>query len=105
LGPAAAGLITVACGGSVMEAFLQLEPFYSGRDIYWLEALDDLTVEEKLFYCCCIRANRFRYNFGRQANRTLADLLVPARSAVPEWVHGSVRQLTTDWQRRLGPSL
>lgn len=33
---------------------------------------------ELLFYCACIRKNKYRYNYGRQANRTLKDILVPA---------------------------
>jgi hypothetical protein len=94
LPPAKPGLITVACGGSVMESFVQVEPFYSGRDIYWLEAKDALTFEEKLFYCACIRANRFRYNFGRQANKTLPALTVPARLHIPDWVYGSCKRIS-----------
>jgi hypothetical protein len=47
-----------------------------------------MTNDELLFYCCCIRANRFRYSYGRQANRTLKQLMVPAMSAIPRWVYG-----------------
>ena len=43
--------------------------------------------QEKLFYCSCIEANKFRFNYGRQANRTLKDLLIPSRSEVPNWVY------------------
>jgi hypothetical protein len=80
------GLITVAGGGSVLETFVQQEPFYSGRDLYCLRPKGDLTLNEKLFYCLCIRANKYRFNYGRQANRTLKDIEVPALSEVPEWV-------------------
>jgi len=31
----------------------------------------------------CIKANDYRYNFGRQANKTLKDIDVPA--IVPLW--------------------
>ena len=34
--PLPAGTITVAGGGSVMETFLQMVPYYSGRDLYYL---------------------------------------------------------------------
>lgn len=33
-----------------------------------------------------IKRNRFRYSYGRQANRTLATLPVPAITDIPEWV-------------------
>lgn len=76
--PFKAGLITVAgSGNSVMESCVQLAPFYTGFHVFVLmprEPMDDL---EKLFYCHCIRQNRYRYSFGRQANKTLKNILVP----------------------------
>lgn len=41
-----------------MESFVQDSPFYSGRDLYWLRPKVELTLEEKLYYCSCIRRNR-----------------------------------------------
>lgn len=87
LEPLAAGTISVAGGGSVMASFLQAEPYYSGRDLYYLQAKQDLTVNEKLYYCTCLRANKYRFNYGRQANRTLKDLKIPAPDEFPSWVH------------------
>ena len=84
--PIPAGVITVAGGGSVLETFLQPEPFYSGRDLYYLIPKFQMTIAEKLYYCSCIRANRYRYNYGRQANRTLRDILLPTMSSIPTWV-------------------
>lgn len=84
--PQEPGLLTVAGGGSVLETFIQLEPFYSGRDLYCLEAKLPMTLNEKLYYCLCIRANKYRYNYGRQANRTLKDIQLPALADVPLWV-------------------
>jgi hypothetical protein len=81
-------VLSVAGGGSVLETFLQSEPFYSGRDLYILRPKVPMTNDELLFYCCCIRANRFRYSYGRQANRTLNQLMVPAMSAIPLWAYG-----------------
>lgn len=86
LEPIDSGVITVAGGGSVLETFLQQEPFYSGRDLYCLVARQEMSVEEKLYYCACIRANKYKYNYGRQANKTLRALLVPCRDDVPDWV-------------------
>lgn len=85
--PIPAGMITVAGGGSVMESFVQPEQFYSGRDLYYLKPLIELTLQEKIYYCMCIRANKYRYNYGRQANRTLRDILVPSSDQIPEWVN------------------
>lgn len=50
-----------------MESFVQDSPFYSGRDLYWLRPKVELTLEEKLYYCSCIRRNRHKYSYGRQA--------------------------------------
>lgn len=86
IAPFDAGIITVALSGSVLETFLQPQPFYTGYHIFCLTAKQDLTDQEKLFYCSCIRANKFRYNYGRQANRTLKDLLVPSLQDIPDWI-------------------
>lgn len=85
--PNPAGTISVAGGGSVMESFLQKEPYYSGRDLYYLVPRLKLTDEELLYYCACLRANNFRFNYGRQANRTLKELLIPDKNEIPHWVY------------------
>ena len=85
--PIPAGTISVAGGGSVMESFLQPEPYYSGRDLYYLVEKILLSDQQKLYYCACLRANKYRYNYGRQANRTLKDILIPAPGDIPQWVH------------------
>ena len=84
--PLPAGSITVAGGGSVMAAFVQPEAYYSGRDLYYLVPRVPMTLRQKLFYCACIKANRYRYSYGRQANRTLASIEVPALADLPAWV-------------------
>jgi hypothetical protein len=87
LDPIEAGVLTVAGGGSVLETFLQPEPFYSGRDLYYLKPLVFMNDLQKLFYCACIRANKYRYNYGRQANRTLKDIMVPSPEEIPSWIN------------------
>lgn len=73
------GLITVAgSGNSVLESFIQPAPFYTGYHVFVLEPKQPMTDTEKLFYCYVIRKNQFKYNFGRQANKTLKELLVPS---------------------------
>lgn len=85
--PIPAGTITVAGGGSVLETFLQSTPYYSGRDLYYLTAKTKMTDAEKLFYCTCIRKNKYKYSYGRQANRTLKTLLVPGLDEIPTWIN------------------
>ena len=88
--PYEAGLITVALGGSALSSFVQDRPFYTGQNIDVLRPRLEMSLEEKLYYCLCIQANAFRYStFGREANRTLKNLSVPAREDVPSWVHGA----------------
>lgn len=99
--PIEAGVLTVAGGGSVLETFVQPEPFYSGRDLYYLRPKLPMTLEQKLYYCMCIRANKYRYNYGRQANRTLRDIMVPALSEIPVWVSTSLPTVVEDWMAKL----
>jgi Type I restriction modification DNA specificity domain len=73
-----ANTITVAVGGSVLSTFLQLQPFYTGFHVLVLHPKHKMTEIELLFYCYCIRMNKYRYNYGRQANKTLKNILVPA---------------------------
>lgn len=74
--PQKAGLISVAGGGSVLSTFLQSEPFYSGRDLYTLEAKESISDYSKLFIITIIEQNKYKYSYGRQANRTLQDLVL-----------------------------
>ena len=101
LEPIEAGLLTVAGGGSVLETFLQTEPFYSGRDLYYLRPKVEMTIEQKLFFCLCIRENKFRYNYGRQANKTLRDILIPDISEIPHWVGDAYAGVLANWSKRL----
>lgn len=88
LAPAAAGTITVALGGQggAGEAFLQPFPYYCGRDVMILTSKVPMTNQQKLWWVTCLVANRFRFGFGRQANKTLKNLLMPEPSAIPSWV-------------------
>jgi len=81
--PQAAGLLTCAGGGSVLSTFVQVEPFYSGRDLYILTPKKEMRLEEKLFYCHCIKMNAYRYRYGRQANKTLKNIELPE---LPKWL-------------------
>ncbi|MDR3046243.1 MAG: restriction endonuclease subunit S [Bacteroidales bacterium] len=80
--PNPAHTLSVAGGGSVLATFYQPLPYYSGRDLYVLIPKIKMSAVEMLFYAECIKANRYKYNYGRQANKTLRDILVPSR--IPE---------------------
>lgn len=96
------GLITVALGGAALSSFVQPWPFYTAQNIDVLYPIDSMSLDEKLYYCLCIEANRFRYStFGREANRTLKNLMLPRRESLPEWVNGSGRQALADLTRDL----
>lgn len=83
--PQPAGILSCAGGGSVLSTFVQTEPFYSGRDLYTLTPKREMSLHEKLFWCMCIKANAYKYTYGRQANKTLKDIELP--DVIPEWVH------------------
>ena len=86
--PFPAGSITVAVSGSVMESFLQREPFYTAYHVMVLNPLPGIEMSDavKLFYCLCLRRNKFRYSYGRQANETLKDLQIPCLDEIPDYV-------------------
>lgn len=74
--PQPAETITVAGGGSVLSTFVQKRPFYSGRDLYLLIAKEDINLKVKMFISTVLFANQYRYSYGRQANKTLPDLIL-----------------------------
>lgn len=86
--PAPAGTITVALNGQggAGVAFLQPFPYYTGFHVMILTPRRAMTDQEKLWWVMCITANRFRFGFGRQANRTLKDLKLPDQAIIPTWV-------------------
>lgn len=85
--PAPAGEVTCALSGNgVLTTCLQQAPFYTGFHVAILRPKLKLTEQQSLFYCLCIKANRYRYSYGRQANKTLPTLQIPAMDEIPEWV-------------------
>jgi hypothetical protein len=83
------GLITVTLGGTyLLSAFVQPDPFYTAQNIKVLRPRQEMSLAEKVYYCECIKANRFKYStHGREANRSLNSILVPPRSEIPNWVN------------------
>lgn len=53
-----------------------------------------MSLSEKLYYCMCIRANSYKYNYGRQANKTLKNIELP--DYIPEWVYNThIKSIST----------
>jgi len=61
-----------------------------------------MTTEEKLWWAMCLRAHRYRYSYGRQANRTLKDLELP--DEMPAWAEGLPLPDLDASQLPLGPN-
>lgn len=78
--------ITVALKGTVLAAFLQEDRFYCAHQIAVLTPKIKLDKNQMLFYCMCINTNKYKYNYGRQADKTLKDLLVPNVNEIPIWI-------------------
>jgi hypothetical protein len=92
--PFPANTISVAVGGSVLATFLQSEPYYTGFHIQVLIPKKEYTQIEMLFYAYCIRQNKYRYNYGRQANKTLKNIEIP-ETMPKEWQYLSVEKINT----------
>ncbi len=104
--PYETGLITVALGGTkLLSSFIQEKPFYTAQNVAVLRPKEPMTFAEKLFMCLSIRHNRFRYcAFGREANRTLRDLLVPEKEEFPDWVRNQKPETIDTISRPVIPS-
>lgn len=86
--PNPAGELTCALSGNgVLSTFIQERPYYTGFHIACLSPKILMTKQELLYYSVCIKANRYRYSYGRQANRSIRDILLPAHEEIPEWVN------------------
>lgn len=86
--PNPAGELTCALSGNgVLTTFIQDKSYYTGFHIACLSPKIDLTKQELLYYSVCIKANRYRFSWGRQANRTLKNILVPCEDDLPDWVN------------------
>lgn len=89
LDPNPAGELTCALSGGVLSTFIQERPYYTAFHVACLRPLRNLTKPQLLYYCLCITENRYKYNYGRQANRTLPYILIPAFEEIPKWVNSA----------------
>ncbi len=83
-----AGELTCALSGNgVLSTFIQDRDFYTSYHVAILTPKVKLTQMEKFFYCYSILENQYRFNWGRQANKTLKDIQIPAYKNIPKWVY------------------
>ena len=87
--PFAPGSLSVALGGSVLETFVQPCHWYAGFHIANVTPRIPMTGQELFFYATCIKSNKYRYNYGRQANKTLKDIMVPSLQEIPAWARNT----------------
>lgn len=78
--------ISVAGGGSVMSSFLQENEYYSGRDLFYLKPKVEMSKNQLIFYCAALRLNKFKFSYGRQANKSLENLLIPDYKHLPHFI-------------------
>lgn len=92
LEPNPANTLSIAVSGSVLSTFYHDYEYYSGRDVYVAKPKIKLTKAEMLYYCYVIEQNKFRYNYGRGANKTFRNILVPSYDEIPQ----NIKQKTTE---------
>jgi len=85
--PNPAHTLSIAGSGSVLSTFYHDYEYYSGRDVYIAKPKNDLTKEQMIYYAYVIEQNKYRYSFGRQANKTMKDILVPDIDELPDFVN------------------
>ena len=85
--PNPAHTLSIAVSGSVLSTFYHDYEYYSGRDVYVAKPKIDLSKEQMLYYCYVIEQNKYRYNYGRGANKTFRDILVPSIHEIPSYVN------------------
>jgi hypothetical protein len=106
LDPAPAGELTCALSGNgVLSTFVQEQPFYTAFHVARLRPKFALSISQLLYFCMCIKANRYRFSYGRQANRTLKDLDVPDPRKAPEWVDAAFKGVFASWHGLLNRML
>lgn len=101
--PLPANTISVALSSSsTMYSYYQEEPYYTAYHVAALEPINRMTKNEMLFYCTCLIANRYKYNWGRQADKTLCKILIPDITDIPDWVDNiQIKDLTFYKQRKI----
>lgn len=84
--PNPANTLSIAVSGSVLSTFYHDSEYYSGRDVYIARPKFNLSPNEMLFYAFIIEQNKYRYNYGRGANRTFRNIEIPELNSLPAYL-------------------
>lgn len=85
--PNPAGELTCALSGNgVLTTCIQERPYYTAFHVACLRPKVRMSTAQLLYYCTCIQANRYKYSWGRMANRELKNMRLPNPSEIPSWV-------------------
>lgn len=79
------GCITVPLKGSVLSTSIQQEDCYVAHQTAVLTPIKDMSIYTKMYIITLINANKFRFNYGRQADNTLKNLQIE----LPIDIHGN----------------
>lgn len=75
--------LSIAVSGSVLSTFYHDYEYYSGRDVYIARPKIQLNKYQMIYYAYIIEQNKYRYNYGRGANRTFRNLEIPSFENMP----------------------
>ena len=70
------GCITVPLKGSVLSTSIQQEDCYVAHQTAVLTPILEMSIYTKMYIITLINANKFRFNYGRQADNTLKNLQI-----------------------------
>lgn len=84
--PNPANTLSIAVSGSVLSTYFHDYEYYSGRDVYIARPKFEMSPIEMLYYAFIIEQNKYRYNYGRGANRTFRDIEIPEYNRLPEYL-------------------
>ncbi len=100
--PLPGGTISVALSSSsTMFSFYQDRPFYSAYHVACLQPKKQMNINQLLFYCTCLTLNGYKFNWGRQANKTIGSILVPNIRDIPTWINDiTIKDLTCYQKKR-----
>ena len=83
-----AGSITVSGWAGGMKAFVQIKDFYVRGRVKILIPKQEMTLQQKFYYCCCFNANAYRYTYGRKSSgERFSDLMIPSIDEIPSWIN------------------
>lgn len=82
------GSITVSGWAGGMKAFVQVKDFYVRGRVKVLIPKNELSLNQKFYFCCCLNANDYRYTYGRKSSGTrFSDIEIPNIEEIPGWIN------------------